>query len=894
MLPMQAAAVENESEYMSMEEAAAYVRSELAEFHSGFSVKFKLEDPQYYTDHGLIDLFLEEVYRHTGVPDEGDYMRWSHQAFGYEIDHTFDGKTHYVSVKDIIPRYHNTAQQEEILDQKVKEVLESLNLDGKSDYEKIKAIYTYICENVEYSEEVLSSNINLCSPPDEIAVYWSAYGALVLGSATCQGFSSIVYRMMLEAGIDCRLIAGDVGAGVGHGWNIVELDGIYYYLEPTDDSGNFHGGDGLKHFLDGSASFRVDDGGSERFAYVESYTAEFTEQYPVSVLDYGQEELLTGDAGQVLGSGRCGNNARWTLTADGMLTISGSGSIWSADLFGFWNPNGGQIIPRWDNLNGYIKQVEIQEGITAIGSYAFANCPRLTEVVIPSSVSAIGSFAFGLCESLTQITLPDTVESLGEKVFYQCIGLEHVALSAGLKEIPSRTFCGCTGLETVHIPNGVQTIGDASFAYCTSLQGIEIPMSVTAIEDMAFANAFDPAAEVVVVIPETVEELGGACFEASAVYRVEVKAPLETLELMMFNLCHGLRSVELPDTIQTFGSYAFSGCANLQSVCLPAALTDLGEAAFQYCAGLRSVEFPESLTEISCSSFFQCRSLEEIVIPGSVERIGNGAFEDCRSLKKVTISDGVKKLDGFVFSQCIALEKLIFEGDAPSFGDAILAWVENLTIYYPYDNTTWTQERMKNLVVGSAEYIGDGWLEVFASHSVDVPHTLGEDWRVDASGHWKQCTGCNYREQEGTHNINSAHTCEVCGYVQDYHEFFLESDQARHYEICRICGLVAMKESHKVDSDDICEVCGYGPAVAHIFWSHVSHKYHWDECEKCGEIVDKGPHVYNGGEVCEICGYMPMSMGNLLPRILKWVFGLALGAGSVFVVVFIIKKKKAK
>lgn len=885
MLPMHAAAVENESEYMSMEEAAAYVRSELAEFHSGFSVKFKLEDPQYYTDHGLIDLFLEEVYRHTGVPDEGDYMRWTHQNFGYEIDYIFDGKTHYASVKNITPRYNNTAQQEEILDQKVKEVLESLNLDGKSDYEKIKAIYTYICENVEYSEEVLFSNIDLCSPPDEMKVYWSAYGALVLGSATCQGFTSIVYRMMLEAGIDCRLIAGDVGAGVGHGWNIVELDGIYYYLEPTDDSGNLHGGDGLKHFLDGSASFRVDDGGSERFAYVESYTAEFTEQYPVSVLDYGQEELLTGDAGQVLGSGRCGNNARWTLTADGTLTISGSGSIWRADLFGFWN--GGQIIPRWDNLNGYIKQVEIQEGITAIGSYAFANCPRLTQVAIPPSVSSIGSFAFGLCESMTQITLPDTVESLGEKVFYQCVGLEHVAISASLKEIPSRTFCGCTSLETVHIPNGVQIIGDASFAYCTSLQGIEIPTSVTAIEDMAFGNAFDPAAEVVVVIPETVEELGGGCFEASAVYRLELKMRLETLEPMMFNQCNGLQFVELSDTVRSIGAYAFAECANLKGIRLPSALQELGESAFQNCPGLQSVELPETLTSIPTSAFIRCKSLEEIVIPGSVERIGNGAFEDCRSLKKVTISDGVKKLDGFVFSGCIALEKLIFEGDAPSFGNAILAWVENLTIYYPGDNTTWTQEVLDRVILG-------GIAETVGLHGVEDPHTLEDGWRLDEESHWKKCTGCDYREQVEPHNINSAHTCEVCGYGQDNHELRMEYNQARHYMICQACGFVELDVGHNFNSDNICEDCGFDQETSHSFCTGMNHKYHWEKCEKCGEIVDKEPHVYNGGEVCEICGYMSMAMGNLLPKIIKWAIGSALGVGLLIVVVVFIKKKKAK
>lgn len=744
MLPArQAAAVENESDYMSMEEAAAYVRKELKEFKSGLSFKFCLEDPNFYTEHAMMFLFMEEVLKHTGVPDEGDYMRWSFQQYGFDLEDYFDGKTHYVSVTNFIPRYNNSAQQEEMLDRKVEEVLASLDLEGKSDYEKIRAIYTYICENIVYSVEYLNSEND---PWADTSIYFTAYNALVHGSTTCQGFSQIVYRMMLEAGIDCRVIAGDTGGTMGHGWNIVELDGVYYYLEPTDDSAIIEGGGEMEHFLDGSASFRIEgkpneDGlgasGSERRAWVDYYTAEFLEEYPISVLDYGQPELLTGDADQVLGSGRCGNGANWTLTADGTLTLSGAGPTWDGDILGF--SNGARAVPRWDNLNGYIKRVEIQEGITSIGNYAFANCPRLNQVSIPASVKSIGGFAFGLCESLTEITLPDTVETLGKEAFYQCVGLESATLFAGMKEIPEQAFVGCTSLKSVHIPEGIQTIRNAAFLYCTGLQGLEIPSSVTVIADMAFAHAFDPAAEVTLVVPETVTELGGACFEASGLYRVEVKAPLQTLGLMMFNQCDNLQSVELPDTIQAFEGYAFADCANLRSVRLPSGLTDLGETAFQFCSGLQSVELPGTLEKIPNGTFIQCRSLEEIVIPGSVERIGGSAFEECTKLKKVTISDGVKRIGSAAFGGCLDLEIIVFEGDAPEIGDAIFGLQDNRTVYYPRDNVTWTQEYMKKLVVGSAEYIGDGWMAAFATHNIDDPHTLGDDWHMDEYGHWKKC-----------------------------------------------------------------------------------------------------------------------------------------------------------
>ena len=198
MLPVSGAATaEPEGEYMSMEEVAVYVRQKLKDFQTNFDFKFRMEDPNYYTDGNLMWIFMDEVFEHTGVPDEGDYMRWSFQQYGFDLHDEFDGKTHYVSVNGFMPKYNNGALQEELLDKKVKEILESLELDGKTDYEKIKAIYTYICENVEYSEEVLSSDINLHTPPDDMKVYWSAYGALCLGSATCQGFTMAVYRFLV-------------------------------------------------------------------------------------------------------------------------------------------------------------------------------------------------------------------------------------------------------------------------------------------------------------------------------------------------------------------------------------------------------------------------------------------------------------------------------------------------------------------------------------------------------------------------------------------------------------------------------------------------------------------------------------------------------------------------
>lgn len=60
--------------------------------------------------------------------------------------------------------------------------------------------------------------------------------------------------------------------------------------------------------------------------------------------------------------------------------------------------------------------VVIPDGVTEIGSSAFASCSTLTSVVIPEGVTKIGDKAFNGCYNLTSVTLPATLKTLGKNV----------------------------------------------------------------------------------------------------------------------------------------------------------------------------------------------------------------------------------------------------------------------------------------------------------------------------------------------------------------------------------------------------------------------------------------------------------------------------------------------
>lgn len=808
LLPQKAAAAEETKDgYMTLDEATEYIRKQMAAFKTGIRLKFQFDSPYAYSEGEMWDFLKAMIIQHTGVPDEGDYLNWTFQTVGYDFTDEYDGTTHYVTVEDITPQYNNTAEQEQELETKLEQVMAELDLDGKTDYEKIEAIYRYVCENVNYSVEVLGSSADPLMPPEELQVYYTAYGALVLNSTTCQGFSSLIYRMMLMAGIDCRLIAGD-----NHGWNIVKLGDKYYYLDATWDETMDDAPFDPQYFLSGSASFRIDG----HKAWNDYYTPGFIEQYPVSALDYGVEEPA---ADKVLGSGKCGDNVKWKLTGDGKLTISGSGAMWNAAPSGIgWAE--GDYSARWKGLNGYIKSVEIQKGVTSVGDYAFYNCPQLSEITFASTVKHLGSMSFALCEGLTELTLPDTIKTAGEQTFYQCPRLETVTLSAGMKEIPMQMFVGCTGLKTVHIPEGVETIGDSAFHTCPKLQEVNIPGSVTALKPGCFASSFDPEAKVSFTIPETVKEVGWASFENTGLREVIWNARTEKVEAAMFNLSCYLENVEFCDSATSFAEWTFHDCNNLKTVKLPANLQSVGDDTFWNCISLNGVVLPDTLTVISRNMFGACGSLASITIPDSVTSIDVNAFQGCRSLKQITIPASVEKVGIYAFATGGDLIAA-FMGDAPEttgVEGTEEIWFQTrgeeceVVIYYPEGNETWTGNRKNEIAESYAK-----WKPM---HSPDAPHTPGM-MVSDKENHWQICTGC--------------------------------------------LDLLNMEaHSYSAECDEICDVCSALRETTHTYGEWVTdEKNHWHVCVQCGKQADTTTHVFGQGvkengmltNTCTDCGY---------------------------------------
>ena len=145
--------------------------------------------------------------------------------------------------------------------------------------------------------------------------------------------------------------------------------------------------------------------------------------------------LSSAVAAEIVDSGKCGKNVKWSLDGDGVLTVSGKGDMTDCP----WIAN---------------------------------HIAKIYKVVIESGVTSLCDKAFYGCEALTTVTMADTVTAMGIECFANCTRLSDVTLSAGLTAVSDLTFCGCKSLRTVKIPANVTEIGYCAFYSCSALNDI--------------------------------------------------------------------------------------------------------------------------------------------------------------------------------------------------------------------------------------------------------------------------------------------------------------------------------------------------------------------------------------------------------------------------------------
>lgn len=354
------------------------------------------------------------------------------------------------------------------------------------------------------------------------------------------------------------------------------------------------------------------------------------------------------------------------------------------------------------NNAGYVKELNLSNGIVSVGAHAFDGCVALKEIKASDDLLTIGDYAFDGCTAVETAQFGKGVSNvgvhsfrglpwfenwnggeegnfliIGDGVLIKAVGFDFVQfgedvkyLSAtldGLREIASKMFYDNKLLTSVVIPDTVTKIADYAFYYAVNLQSVVIPDSVTEIGERAF-------------------------YGCEKLERIVLPAGLTSIADYAFYGCASLCEVVIPETVVSIGKYAFYNCIALDSVEIPETVTSIGEYAFTNTAwyngnvdkffvvgdGLllkyRAYEKETSFTSadpaikaIVGGAFNATFMLEKITLPETVTSIGAYAFSGCTTVKEI-ISSAVSAGER-AFNNCVQLENVVYGTENPQISE---------------------------------------------------------------------------------------------------------------------------------------------------------------------------------------------------------------------------------
>ena len=159
--------------------------------------------------------------------------------------------------------------------------------EGADDYTKVMTVYTYIIDNTDY----------VVSDDDQ-----SIAGTFWKKQAVCAGYAGAVQYLLERLNVPCIYVEGDAAnSDQGHAWNIVQLNGQYYYVDATN-------GD-QPDFLEGDATVLA-----EHRTTIYDYLCPFPQEYEMNYMasdEFAVPACTAVDMNFYVRNGACFDSYDW-------------------------------------------------------------------------------------------------------------------------------------------------------------------------------------------------------------------------------------------------------------------------------------------------------------------------------------------------------------------------------------------------------------------------------------------------------------------------------------------------------------------------------------------------------------------------------------------------------
>ena len=113
--------------------------------------------------------------------------------------------------------------QIEEIDFRAEQIVRDIPEDA-TDYEKVKYVYDWVTENIEYK---------IGETEKKEKESHTVVGGLINQEAVCDGISYSMQYLLYKLDVLSYQVDGDTGFSPDHGWLIIRIDGDWYWCDPT-------------------------------------------------------------------------------------------------------------------------------------------------------------------------------------------------------------------------------------------------------------------------------------------------------------------------------------------------------------------------------------------------------------------------------------------------------------------------------------------------------------------------------------------------------------------------------------------------------------------------------------------------------------------------------------
>lgn len=230
--------------------------------------------------------------------------------------------------------------------------------------------------------------------------------------------------------------------------------------------------------------------------------------------------------------------------------------------------------------------------------------------------------------------------------------------------------------------DGEVTITD----YIGTSEHVLIPDTIDGLPVTALGHrAFYEKTVTTVVVPDSVTEIGAACFSGDN-YLVSLKLPdgLKRLPPASLESCMRLYDFNLPQSLEKIYSSVFEFNYYLTHLTLPSSLTEIEQLNFIGLYGLQSLTLAEDnaafkldetnglLMTADGTRLLHCFSdivpAEEIILPEGVKIVDPFAFHYDYDVKRIVLPEGVETIGAMAFAMCPNLTEIVIPASVTNIG----------------------------------------------------------------------------------------------------------------------------------------------------------------------------------------------------------------------------------